>query len=391
MPILDKLSSRFCHLFVPNKQMTCSSDERINTFSEKLFRIKAAAYTSRHKNFLVTRSDYLALGLLHAGEVFPEIKNLIKEFLCMDGLSDGKMHAVLHRVTQCGLQQFQLIATVGNTHFQEKTKTHLEKYRYEHQSFSFPHEIPNWVNQRVCAMTKESIPSIISQTPIGLELFLASIACMELAWKDPFVIKEQMFRNSDNTCSFIPMMCQYKKTVKMAFGLSITILKLPLKNEWTMYLVRPSIAEANMEIAILRLNVFMSEFSDFLKNPIFKTKTPSEIGIPCLDLEEESNILQEIGDTNLGKQLTQLQGIELFSKSKIKIDELEGKVSDFLSVDDPDAEYDPPFLLDRPSAFAIVNEKTNVIITMGQLLKMREEELSFIGGFKGRERNLLSG
>lgn len=173
--------------------------------------------------------------------------------------------------------------------------------------------------------------------------------------------------------------------VEMATTSKVTIVKLSLKDNFAVYFIKPEFDEKKpMEKTLSRLRKFIPEFPNLIKDQkAFQIRIPSEIGIPMLYFEEETDLLQELEDPDLRKQISICNGLisceeskdlliaqdmKFSSISKIEMNELKD-LDSIVVYYDPDLKCDSPFIINCPTAFAIVHEKTKTIISMGQFLK----------------------
>ncbi len=381
--------------------------EKINQFAiTKEFNRKVDNCIPIHKNFVLlvpVRAAFWAM--LQAGASNEKMRIALKEYLCMNDLSDEGMHTSIgqwlsslqtsDQTNKFVFQQLQLIANRDDTRLIEKVKNVLDyHYPHEYKSFSSPSEVPEWANPKTNEITKGMIPSIMKEAPSALGLFVASIGLLEGKWIKPFNqsdTENKLFYNSDGSTSSIPMMHKYEEAAQIAsFASGITVLELPLKGNCAMWFIKPNFEEENPKINLSHLNAFVQEdLQSLLKDKtIFKRTTPSTIGIPRVHFEEEADMLQELQDTDFGKQLSGYNGfityldgspfnieqIKFSSKSKLEMEESGVRVADAVSMTMCDGihTYDPPFIVNCPIAFAIIDKKSQIILALGELLTMKE-------------------
>ena len=394
---------------VSNLSVPPNAIYKTDEITKKLFQTKATACNSKYRNFIFLPSVWMGFfTMLYAGALDPKSKNAFHQFLGATDLTEEQWHTLyagqlnhLAKIEGCAVNQIHLLSNrKADTIVIPKTKQLLEKYGTQFHEFDTPQGARKWGNEQISELTKGMIPEAFKKVSKDLALLLATAALLEAKWDDSFDKKrteEKPFYNSDGTCTKIPMMHTIGCYKKALCSNDVAALELPLRGDCAMLFIQPKFIEGETELSncTLQLQEFMQDsLRDLLDNydhKFVRSEKPFEIQIPKIKLNEKANILEELKDFPIGEILRNYNGcitysdgspisvesVKMSSTTVFEMDEQGVKIADACTDVVCDSacprDLDPPFKVNCPTAFAIINKRDKIIIAMGQLSNMNQK------------------
>lgn len=403
-------------------QIFCRS---INATSTVLYQMMCDSRNHQHKNFMFFVPNLFAsLSMIYAGA--PEsLKDAMERAFHMGELKDEKWHAHFNAWSQkiqnnCGtftesvsamlktdqqrvkFLQGQLV--VSKLPLAQQFSQNLAYYRPECTTFQNPEDAKAITNAWVEKKTEGKIKNLVEDVSSELVLIMASAALFQGNWQYPFKKEnnsQEVFYNSDGTKVKVPMMNKGIDTLKMAHDhgkdYSIEILELPFHGNISLLIINPEFSrwekDAYKKCAPQLQNYMTADnLQKLLDNyeKRFSKARGLSIGIPKVTLEDKTDLMQELKQSELVKKILDADFNCMFntdSKQVMKTPQLVSEVKFVMNEEGAEiaaASYsptnaescDPYFKVCGPFGIAVVDRQSKTIMGMGQVLKMVGEPVT---------------
>lgn len=374
----------------------------INTISADFYHHYCATRGTK-KNFMFFTPNLLTeLSMLYTGS--PEsLQREIETALHMGKCKGIHWHTeftkwnqdLQNRKVEGAFFKFQQVQIIGTkTLLTQSSAKLLDEYKPEKFHFDQLNEAKSKINQRVSEVTEGKIQNLIQDIPPRTALFLACASLFKGQWIHPFSPNETRparFYNADQTESRVQMMEIHNK-LRAAYDSSnkMCILELPFHGDFTMLLFkienrfRNPMPVQNHPKAIEK---YLS--SDNLRNLLdqyderFSPLKDTDIQVPKMHLQDESDFLTDFGNTRLVQQIKKADFAQslLDVDDEAKVEQIKSKIdfemdeqgatvaaASFMTVSVMSCPQQLTF--DTPFAIGLVDKKTKTILGMGQISQL---------------------
>jgi serine protease inhibitor len=411
--------------------------EAINHFGLELYRQFSEVRTPKHQNFFFFTPNLIALfsmicsgaptGKDHAGTL-SRMKEELAQFLHGNKIDEYDWLKAIDSWAQ-GLQMragegaskvytymqsnglFKYTYTEFNPNFSER----LALLKPEMQGYANWEEgkikANRWIEQKTQGMIKDLVKDNKESEPPDWQtrLLMVSTALFKGIWKAPFDPKKNSkedFYNSDGTKVSIAMMNLEIDGLRMAYdkmdeNFSVQILELPFEGGITLLLAKPvSWGWGNHDVAqkadqlrkwIVPENVDKL-FNDYDNR--FKARDAWTIGVPLMDINEETDLLEELSTTHpiykhiktanfYGSMVSQpgkdfINGvpnpgyiIEMPSAVQMKLYEEGASIGAAAYSPTNYESCDPEFKANEPFGMILLDRTSQTVLAMGQINTMK--------------------
>ena|GEM_PF-4713858 len=373
----------------------------INATSSDFYQHMAMARNPSHKNFIFFSPVLCSLLSLMYAAAPKELQEKMAKSMHMGSLAAGDWHKQLNGWLSTLVKTKELFKlNTGNAilHREGMPTTApitevMNQYSPMRHVFKNSQEAKKVTNDWVAEVTEGKITELLEDVPDEAVFLLASAAIFEGNWQTAFDEKEtrvSTFVNSDGTSTEVPMM-HMDVDCKIAHFENVTILEKPYLGNLSMFFVRPNFYpyRMNMNQAVLDLKTFMNR--DTIQNMLdnfdrdMQLEKNHSIVIPRVNIKDKTNLLNELKETPLAKDILDADFKEMFetkpgqkvkapiltSEVQLTIDEKGTKIAAAAAAVFVLESLPMSFELDCPFGMILVDRSTQTILGMGQILKMQ--------------------